>query len=213
VQGRARRLTGGYAERSNGLWGALSRRRTVRAFDRRSISSVDLASLLLWTWGRTRSYNGSRLDRRILKTSPSGGARHPIEVYPVVQRVAGIAPGVYHHSVERHAMVLVRAGRREREMEDLFSGQAWAKDCAALFLMTAVLARSMWKYDFSRAYRVLHLDAGHLGQTLHLVATELGLGVFTTAALQDRRIESLLGLDGVDEVVLYAGGVGHARAR
>ena len=76
--------------------------------------------------------------------------------------------------------------------------------------LTAVLPRSMWKYDHARAYRVVQLDAGHVGQTFHLVCTALGLGPFTTAAIQDQEIEADLRLDGVDEVVMYAAATGVA---
>jgi nitroreductase len=74
--------------------------------------------------------------------------------------------------------------------------------------MTAVLERSMWKYRQSHAYRVLHLDAGHLGQTFHLACTELGLVPFTTAALAPDRIEAELGLDGIREIAVYAAAAG-----
>jgi nitroreductase len=74
--------------------------------------------------------------------------------------------------------------------------------------MTAVLPRMMWRYRFSRAYRVLLLEAGHFCQTFCLVATWIGLAPFCTAALRDEKIEEKLRLDGVTETVLYAAGVG-----
>ena len=75
-------------------------------------------------------------------------------------------------------------------------------------VMSAVFARSQWRYGFPRAYRVVLLDAGHLCQTFCLVATALGLAPFCTAALGDSIIEADLGLDGVTESVIYACGVG-----
>jgi SagB-type dehydrogenase family enzyme len=74
--------------------------------------------------------------------------------------------------------------------------------------MTAVLPRTMWRYRFSRAYRVLLLEAGHFCQTFCLVATWLGLAPFCTAALRDEKIEEKLRLNGATETVLYAAGVG-----
>ena len=78
-----------------------------------------------------------------------------------------------------------------------------------LFFMTALLERSMWKYKSSHAYRVLLLDAGHLGQTFHLVCTALSLAPFTSAALDGEAIEQELGLDPAAEVALYAAATGH----
>ncbi len=60
--------------------------------------------------------------------------------------------------------------------------------------MTAVLARVTWRYRFSRAYRVILLEAGHFGQTFCLVATWLGLAPFCTAAFDDEKIEADLDL-------------------
>jgi hypothetical protein len=52
------------------------------------------------------------------------------------------------------------------------------------------------------------LDVGHLGQSLVLVATYLGLAPFTTAALRDGIFEERLGLDYLAEPVLMLNGVG-----
>lgn len=76
-----------------------------------------------------------------------------------------------------------------------------------LFAMTTVLARVTWRYRYSRAYRVILLEAGHFCQTFCLVATWLGLAPFCTAAFDDEKIEDDLGLN-AGEAVLYAGGVG-----
>jgi SagB-type dehydrogenase family enzyme len=79
--------------------------------------------------------------------------------------------------------------------------------------MTAVFARTMWKYDRARAYRVVLLEAGHLCQTFCLTATRLGLAPFCTAAFKDSLIEKTLALDGISESVLYVAGVGLATNR
>ena len=66
----------------------------------------------------------------------------------------------------------------------------------------------MWKYEHAHALRVLLLDAGHLGQTFHLVCTALGLGPFTSAAFNALQVTEELGLDGIQEVAIYAAAVG-----
>jgi SagB-type dehydrogenase family enzyme len=74
--------------------------------------------------------------------------------------------------------------------------------------LTAVFPRARWKYRFPRAYRTVLIEAGHFCQTFCLVATSLGLAPFCTMALAESRIEKALGLDGVNEGVIYAAGVG-----
>lgn len=197
-----------FNDRAGGVWDPLETRRTVRDYARDPVSFADFSALVQWTWGHTSVVRVPEVGDHLLKTSPSGGARHPIEVYPIVHRVEDVPPGVYHYAVEENALERLAAGEFEAESVDLCGHQDWVGDAAAVFLMTAALERSMWKYDHSRAYRVVLLDAGHLGQTFCLVATALGLGPFTTAATLDQEIEELIGLDGVSEVPVYATAVG-----
>jgi SagB-type dehydrogenase family enzyme len=198
------RLSGSYGMDSGSpqFWQVLRSRRTRRRFLRKKISFHDFSSLVLWTWGKTHTIT-SDIGENLLKTSPSAGARHPIEVYPVVLRVQGIEPGIYHYSVERHELEYIKKGTFQKLVLRLCSNQKWIRDAAVVFFMTAVLARTMWKYNHSHAYRVLLLDAGHLGQTFHLVSTKLGLAPFSTAATNDKAIENALGIDGVNEIPVY----------
>lgn len=206
--GQSWRLPGRFQDQRGGFWEVLQARRTRRRFSGKPVSLSDFSTLLLWTWGCTRIVEHQTLGPYVLKVSPSGGARHAIEVYPVVLRVEGVEPGIYHYSVKGHALDLLRGGNFQNLVVRLCSDQMWVRDAAAVFFMTAVLRRVMWKYTQSYAYRVLHLDAGHLGQTFHLVCTGLGLAPFTTAATRDEAIERVLGLDGISEIAMYAAVVG-----
>lgn len=183
-------------------------RRTWRLFSRRAVSLSDLGTLLGLTWG-VQGWIDFPFGRLALKTSPSGGARHPIESYVLALRVEGLPPGVFHYAPDRHCLELLQTGCNARQLTSLLAGQKYFSGAAALVLMTAVFAREQWKYPSPRAYRVIQLDAGHLCQTFCLVATWLGLAPFSTAALADTRIEKTLGIDGIRESVIYAAGVGH----
>ena len=135
-------------------------------------------------------------------------ARHPGEVYLMALRVEGLEPGLYHYHSARHRLEVVRRQASQAQASRYCAHQDYAGNAAALFLMTAVFPRTMWKYHRPRAYRVVLLDAGHLAQTFCLMATWLGLAPFCTAALKDTLIEKDLGIDGVRESILYVLGVG-----
>lgn len=60
----------------------LDGRRSTRWFDRRPVPLNDFAALLRWTAGVRYEVDVPGLGPTLLKTAPSGGARHPIEVYP-----------------------------------------------------------------------------------------------------------------------------------
>ena len=183
-------------------------RRTWREFSQRPLSLDDLGTLLGLTWRVQGWLPKPGLQSRPLKTSPSGGARHPIEVYVLALRVRGLPRGLYHYAADRHQLELLRQGASSRQVVRYLPTQTWFKDASALMLMTAVFPRTQWKYTFARAYRVVLAEAGHLCQTFCLTATWLGLAPFCTMALADSRIERDLGIDGVTESILYAAGVG-----
>jgi SagB-type dehydrogenase family enzyme len=183
-------------------------RRTWRGFGAAPLSRAKLGSLLDLTFGvrmHGRTQAGSHV---VFKTSPSGGARHPIEAYVLALNVRGLAPGLYHFAPDTRRLHLVRRGASRAQLVKYLSGQWWFDGASAVVLMTAVLPRVRWRYPHPRAYRSVLLGAGHLCQTFCLVATWLKLAPFCTQALADSAIEKDLGVDGMDEVLLYAAGVG-----
>jgi len=185
-------------------------RRTHREFSGGSLPLSAVSQLLFYTWG-IMGYLSTPFGRLAHKTSPSGGARHPSEVYLAALNVIGLPQGLYHYNTRSHSLERLHKGQMQDKAVQYCAGNASVKDTAALFLMTAVFPRSMWKYRFARAYRVVLLDAGHLCQTFCLTATWLGLAPFCTAALNDTLIERDLGLDGTIESVLYVAAVGVPR--
>jgi SagB-type dehydrogenase family enzyme len=196
------------AHRDGEFRSVLLDRRTWRAFSPAPVPLTALAELLDLAFG-VQAWVGTLGGERLpLKTSPSGGGRHPIEAYVIAANVGKLARGLYHYAPDRHCLELLRRGASPRLIETYLGGQWWYRSAAAVVLMTAVLPRVWWRYGTPRAYRSVLLDAGHVCQTFCLVATSLGLAPFCTMALADSRIERDLGIDGVHEVVLYAAGVG-----
>lgn len=186
----------------------LMARKTHREFATEDVSLESVSQLLSLVWGVTGYLYSPIFGNLPRKTSPSGGARHPGEVYLMALRVKGLKPGLYHYHPVQHRLETIRTGVKRARAAQYCAYQEYAGKAAALFLMTAVFPRDMWKYHKPRAYRVVLLDAGHLCQTFCLVATWLGLAPFCTAALKDTMIEQDLRIDGVRESVLYVAGVG-----
>jgi SagB-type dehydrogenase family enzyme len=191
----------------------LHTRRTHREFAGGKVSLEHVSQLLQTTWGIQGYFHTDVLGRLPYKTSPSGGARHPGEVYLMALRVDGLKRGIYHYQAKDNCLARL-PGRATPGMASAYcADQSYFAKAAALFIMTAVFARTMWKYGRARAYRVVLLETGHLCQTFCLTATRLGLAPFSTAALKDSLIEKDLGLDGISESVLYIAGVGLVAGR
>lgn len=183
-------------------------RHTWRQFSRGRVAVRTLGELL-WLAGRVQRWvSVPGIGRFALKTSPSGGALHPLEIYVLSLRIKGLSPGMYHYAADRHRLELLKRGATRHDIARYVPGQPWYQDAAALFLFTARFPRPQWKYRFSRSYRAVLLDAGHLGQTFLLAGTWLGLAPFCTMALADTKLESDLGVDGVTESVIFAVGFG-----
>ena len=191
----------------------LLERRTWRTFSTRPLALDSLGHLLGWTNGVQQWATLRGQGDLPMKTSPSGGSRHPLEMYVCARRVEGLQPGIYHYASDRHRLELVMPHRRRVPIRRYFPSQFWYAEAAALVFFTAVVERYLWKYTTARAYRALLIEAGHQCQTFCLTATDLGLAPFCTMALHDSHIEDDLGIDGVSEVLLYAAGVGVRPAR
>ena len=186
----------------------LMARKTHRRFSRKDLNLENIAQLLCLVWGVKGYLHSPAYGKLLHKTSPSAGARHPIEVYLMALHVKDLKPGLYHYHPAHHCLETISLNATRERAWLYCARQAYVRNAAALFLMTAVFSRTMWKYHLARSYRVVLLDAGHLCQTFCLVATWLGLAPFCTAAMKDTLIEKDLGIDGIRESVLYIAGVG-----
>jgi putative peptide maturation dehydrogenase len=191
----------------------LLRRRTSRSFDPdRALPLEELATVLRYVFG----YHGyARLHGEITtlkRTSPSAGGFHPVEAYPLLLRVEGVEPGLYHydgrdHVLERLVSMDHSAGRTLAAR--LVCGQTYFADAHALVILAARFERTFWKYrNHPKALAALLMDSAHLSQTLYLVCTELCLGAFVTAAINNADAEEELGLDGYRDGVLAICGFG-----
>jgi putative peptide maturation dehydrogenase len=202
--------------RDGALYSLLAGRKTTRGYDRAQSMTVDeLAVALYMVWGchGTAPILGDLFCLK--RTSPSGGCLHPVEVYPLVSGVDGVDPGLYHYNVRDHSLEMLEA-IPEREAVELAAsfvcGQAYFGSAHVTFVMTARFPRNHWKYPKQqKAYPVILMDAAHLSQTLYLVAGDLGLGAFVTAAINGLLIEERLGIDGITEGAVAVAGCGRRR--
>lgn len=190
----------------------LDRRVTCRNFDpARQVALTDFAAVLQRVFGARGSAEVSGVP--VLKKScPSAGGLHPTEAYLLVQHVEGVAPGLYHYHATEHALEPVRVFSAEQAAafaQRLIAGQRHFFDAHVFVVMVSRYRRLFWKYrNHAKSYRATILDAGHLSQTMYLAATELGLGAFITAAVNEIDIEQALGLDPMQEGIAAVGGFG-----
>jgi len=171
-----------------------------------------LACLLKFTFGAQTAIPLAEGFKVLKKTSPSGGAMHPVEAYPLVMNVQGMGSGIYHYNVESHSLDLIAAMTLSEAREtalQITTGQDYFASADLLVILTGRYKRTFWKYrNHAKARRVVELDAGHLSQTFYLIATKLGYGPFITAAISDHVIENLLQLPFLEEGAIAVVGCG-----
>jgi SagB-type dehydrogenase family enzyme len=185
------------------LWQLLARRRSRREYNTgQPLTPAKLSALLWATQGVTARYGAV-----LFRTAPSAGGLYPVETYLCVRAVEGFAPGIYHFRPRAFDLEYLKRGDLARELAEAALGQTLVMAAHITFIWTAIVERSRWKYR-QRAYRYIYLDAGHIGGNLYLAAGALGLGVCAIGAFYDDKVNSILGVDGTEETVIYMATVG-----
>jgi SagB-type dehydrogenase family enzyme len=75
------------------------------------------------------------------------------------------------------------------------------------FIWTVIPSRTEWRYA-EASYKVIALDAGHVCQNLYLACEAIGAGTCAIAAYNQDLSDSLVGVDGNEEFVVYLSPVG-----
>lgn len=174
----------------------MTQRRSRRTYNtRRALPLEQLSQLLYLAHGITQ-------EDREFRTVPSSGALYPLEIYPVVHRVEGLEPGLYHHAIQNHVLELMKPGDLRQPLIRAGLNQDFLGEANVCFVVSGIFQRTRWKYH-ERTYRYVLIEAGHMGQNLYLAATALGLGSCCIGAFLDDPLNELLDLDGVKEAALY----------
>jgi SagB-type dehydrogenase family enzyme len=189
---------------SGDFFDLIQSRKSRRNFTDKPLSLEALSSLLRYSCGVV----GKLEDDRPKRAHPSGGARFPLEIYPLIFRGSESLPaGVYHYNLKAHALdVLWERAFSEEERSTLFL-YPWVKEAAAVFLLTAIFWRSKNKYG-EAGYRYILLEGGHIGQNFYLTAEALGLQCAALGGVDNKAIESILDIDGITESAIYALAIG-----
>jgi SagB-type dehydrogenase family enzyme len=183
---------------------AIEQRRSVRRYARYPLTIEELAYLCWCTQGIV----DVKAPFYTLRNVPSAGGRHALETWLLINRVKGIQPGLYRYLAFSHGLATIdtTSGIADSIMSACL-GQAFVRSSAVTFIWSAVIYRMAWRYS-ERAYRLVHLDAGHACQNLYLAAEQIGCGTCAIGAFDDQQIADFLKIDGEEEFVLYCAAVG-----
>jgi len=188
---------------------AIRDRQSRRAFSDEALTFEELSYLLWATQGIRKMHPEKPIAFRVV---PSGGCRHPYETYLQIERVEGVPPGLYRYGAVNHELVFLREVPEDADpsLADVCFGQGSVAAAAVTFAWTAIPYRTEWRYGPDSPKDIL-LGCGHICQNLYLACESIGAGTCAIVAYDQEELDAYLGVDGVEEVSLYAAPVGKAQ--
>lgn len=201
-------------DRAVPLTEVLEASRTFREFTDRPVSAQELGELL---------YRVARIRRTTLTTAaggatyatsnrpyPSTADLYELELYLSLHNCAGLPRGNYHYDPAEHSLTLIDDS--ETGLTELLDTAKVAAGSTqrppVLITMTTRIARLSWIYS-GVAYSTTLKHVGALQQTLHLMATAMGLGSAAVDAGDGAAAAEVLRLDWPSEVSVGEFVLGH----
>ncbi len=184
---------------------AIYRRASRRHFEDKALTLEEL-SFLLWA---TAGFRGIRKEgEAAFRMVPSGGCRHPLETYLAVKNVDGLTPGLYLYQPLNHDMCYLRPiPNYTRQVKEACLGKEFCAEAPVLFIWTAIPYRTEWRFG-PVSPKLIAQDSGHVCQNLYLAAESIRCGTCAIGAYHQHKIDELVGVDGVEEFVIYMAPVG-----
>ena len=162
---------------------ALNKRRSVRDYKKGSLN-LEQVSQLLWAAEGENQYG---------RTAPSAGATYPLETYLIVGEVEGLEPGIYQYSPTGHSLEKIKEEDVRNKLARAALGQGMIARAPIDIVIAANYHRTTGHYG-QRGIRYVQMEAGHVGQNLHLQAAALNLGTVMIGAFQDTAVKEALGI-------------------
>jgi SagB-type dehydrogenase family enzyme len=161
-----------------------------------------LSDVLHSAMGMTASLQLAPHGEQCFRTTPSGGALYPSEMYVLSFAVTGVPAGLHHFDPFERVLEVIRPGDHRADLRDALPMAHLADHCAAALVVTSMFWRTRFKYG-QRGYRFALLEAGHLVQNVLLAATALDIAAIPVGGFYDRRLADVLLVDGLNEAPLY----------
>ncbi len=164
-----------------------------------------LSVLLYLNAGQIGTVELPVIGESLLKTSPSGGARHPTETYIYASDVAGLEAGLYHYCVKEHSLKRIESKKRIALVEKCFSDFSPTRgfDARLIFILSECFKRSMWRYREPRSMRAVLFDLGHVVSTIKHVGTSFGFDVKASDNFDEDIMRDELLIDDTTEMPMY----------
>ncbi|EYT64006.1 hypothetical protein H489_0109905 [Curtobacterium flaccumfaciens UCD-AKU] len=99
----------------------------------------------------------------VKKSIPSGGSRHPSELFLEVLRSPKMATGTWHYNATRRQLQRISSSTATEEVES-------SADWVVRTHIVSVVRRAMFRYRDPRSFRAILVDAGHADAQFEAIA-------------------------------------------
>lgn len=177
---------------------------------KQSTSISDLSDILYYVAGKSGEKNWSGQGKFLFKHIPSGGARHPTEVYVANLRSNDFPIGIYHYNVEQHGLDIIAKLDLDQLLELVNLSVPDLKRRGPdtpnfVFFFTSYVERSMWRYRDARSFRVILIDLGHVLNAFRMISIGAGLIPWVGQGINPIHAANLLSIDITNEPVFFSG--------
>ncbi|SRR6266566_19992 len=178
-------------------------RRSVREYSGAAVSLHSLSRILEFSYGITgEAVLDDGVTRFNKRAAPSAGALFSNEIYAVALNVDGLEDGLYHYQPQDRSLECLQERDLRSDIEKAVLHPEVVANASVVLIFVAIFQRTYFKYG-ERGYRFALIESGHIAQNFYLVSTALGLGAVALGGFLDDQLNELLGINGVDEAVIY----------
>lgn len=131
----------------------------------------------------------------IRRTSPSGGSRHPTEGY-FLSKIEEIPPGLHHIQMSPPSLVHL-SGHTDTSFLEVCDDST-----IGYIILTSIFERNMYKYRGARSFRVIHIDVGHIIETIEQLGVILGIKTLVHFNFSESRLLEIIGISKFEEGVM-----------
>ncbi|MFL5665764.1 MAG: SagB family peptide dehydrogenase [Ktedonobacteraceae bacterium] len=180
---------------------ALHRRQSIRHYSEDAITLSEL-SVFLTTSAQVINFIGPEHNQTTHRPSPSGGARHSLELYVLCRNVTDLSPAVYYYDPFNNE--LAELEQWNAGLDDLL----YRLVCAPAMLtrppdvaiyITSVVGRVFCKYK-GNGLALIYRDTGCLLQSMYLVATDLALAPCAIAMMDQLSLPGFVHARPLEEI-------------
>lgn len=173
----------------------LERAKQVYAFDAHELRFNEVHGILAATFSNQR-YQDSGLGPAAMRSYPSGGSRHPLEVYLVSRDSRDQPAGVYYFDPDTGSLHGIRDDdSAAATIDEACFLKRGVRSADYAVLISVRWLRHIWKYRYARSYKMVLIEVGHALQSLSFAATTAGAEAYYCPSYNDSVVNGLCGLD------------------